>query len=152
MYAESRSRLLVDGGQCRQTLCQIAWVYSKRCARSLGYTCRYTSKAGCRQEAGLAGSKQATGAAGAGCRQDGTPVGAVPAHQTQLGLFVNRRQYRSALRQLNCPSMCAYSCPGPLVNSMQHRFLISFPYRLALSHYHGLFFRYLTWSVSFFLL
>ena len=31
-------------------------------------------------------------------------------------------------------------------------FSISFPYRLALSHCHGLFFRYLTWSVSFFLL
>ena len=31
-------------------------------------------------------------------------------------------------------------------------FLISFPYRLALSHCHGLFFRYLTWSDSFFLL
>ena len=31
-------------------------------------------------------------------------------------------------------------------------FLISFPYRLAVSHFHGLFFRYLTRSVSFFLL
>ena len=97
----------------------------KRCARSPGYSCKSAYRASCPQEAALVGCDRgrpsmragaqpgpvATGCnasrrcgsspdtAGADCQQEATPADTVPA----------------------CLSMCAYTCPGPLVDAMQHR-------------------------------
>ena len=131
---------IVNGRQRQQALRQLARTclqihvqvclstgvnVGKRCARSPGYSCKSTSRAGCRPEAALVGCDElalvcvqvhsrgrlSTGCnasrhcasspdtAGADCQQEATPVGTVPA----------------------CPSMCAYTCPGLLVDAMQHR-------------------------------